>query len=174
MIAHPIEGVMRTAMENLKAMVDVKTIVGDPVTTPDGTVIVPISRVNFGFAAGGSDFGAPQGKPRTKTGLYGIEETEPSGPQKENNASFPFGGGSGGGVSIVPIAFLVVGTQGVKIVPLESPHRFMERLVDMAPHMLDKITTMFHASTENKKMPSPAGDPFASSPLPTPPPPTHM
>ncbi len=90
MSEHPIQGLMKTAMENLKEMVDVNTIVGDPVETPDGSVIMPVSKVGFGFAAGGSEF-------VVETKHNGTTETE-----------HPFGGGSGGGVSITPIAFLIV------------------------------------------------------------------
>lgn len=131
MSEHPIQGLMQTAMENIKEMVDVNTIVGEPVQTPDGSVIMPISKVGFGFAAGGSEF----------QGMMDDHHNEGS---DQNNASvqLPFGGGSGGGVSISPIAFLVVGTQGVKIVPLDNQTHLIERLIDMAPQWVDKIQTM--------------------------------
>ncbi len=130
---HPINGLMQTAMENIKDMVDVNTIVGEPVQTPDGSVILPISKVGFGFAAGGSEF-------------QGMEE-DASNDQSKNghNASvqMPFGGGSGGGVSITPIAFLVVGTQGVKVVPLDNQTHLLERLIDAAPTWVDKLKGVF-------------------------------
>ncbi|TVY11565.1 GerW family sporulation protein [Paenibacillus cremeus] len=127
---HPIQGLMKTAMENIKEMVDVNTIVGDPVETPDGSVIMPISKVGFGFAAGGSEF-----------------VNEDSSQHNQSDAakahvSLPFGGGSGGGVSITPIAFLVVGKQGVKIVPLDNQTHLLERLIDSAPHVVDRIQSM--------------------------------
>lgn len=136
MAEHPIQGLMKVAMENIKEMVDVNTIVGDPVETPDGSVIMPISKVGFGFAAGGSEF-------------YGdVEETE-SGPHgsvhKEADTAtvmLPFGGGSGGGVSITPIAFLVVSKQGVKVVPLDNQTHIYERLIDAAPQVVEKIQSM--------------------------------
>ena len=106
MAEHPIQGLMQTAMENLKEMVDVNTIVGDPVETPDGSVILPISKVGFGFAAGGSEF---------------EYDGEANSKEKDgSNKPMPFGGGSGGGVSITPVAFLVVGKNGVKTVPLRQ------------------------------------------------------
>jgi sporulation protein YtfJ len=127
MAEHPIQGLMKTAMENIKEMVDVNTIVGDPVETPDGSVILPISRVGFGFAAGGTEF-----EP--------ISETQKSEMQKETaDKSLPFGGGSGGGVSITPIAFLVVGSQGVRLLPLDSNVHLYERMLDMVPQFFDKI-----------------------------------
>jgi sporulation protein YtfJ len=138
MSQHPINGLMQTAMENIKDMVDVNTIVGEPVQTPDGSVILPISKVGFGFAAGGSEFS-------------GMEESSGSSSQKTNgqqdahnaSVSLPFGGGSGGGVSITPIAFLVVGTQGVKVVPLDNQTHILERLIDAAPHWVDKLKNAF-------------------------------
>src|ERR1700738_4100049 len=101
MSEHPIQGLMKTAMENIKEMVDVNTIVGDPVETPDGSVIMPISKVGFGFAAGGSEF----------LGEVDQEQNNKSDANKAS-VSLPFGGGSGGGVSITPIAFLVVNSTG--------------------------------------------------------------
>lgn len=140
MAEHPIQGLMKVAMENIKEMVDVNTIVGDPVETPDGSVIMPISKVGFGFAAGGSEF-------------YGdMEETAGNGGQQNghdaNNATvmLPFGGGSGGGVSITPIAFLVVNKHGVKVVPLDNQTHIYERLIDSAPHVVEKIQSMLKGS----------------------------
>jgi sporulation protein YtfJ len=138
MTEHPIQGLMKTAMENIKEMVDVNTIVGDPVQTPDGSVILPISKVGFGFAAGGSEF---------------LGESEQAQPNKNdaNNASvsLPFGGGSGGGVSITPIAFLVVSSSGVKVVPLDNQTHLYERLIDSAPQVFDKIQSMLKGNKNN-------------------------
>ena len=132
MAEHPIQGLMQTAMENIKEMVDVNTIVGDPVETPDGSIIMPISKVGFGFAAGGSEFktekesGNTVGKPQGESA----------------NVALPFGGGSGGGVSITPIAFLVVGASGVKVVPLDNSTHLYERMIDLAPQFVEKIQNM--------------------------------
>lgn len=130
MAEHPIQGLMQTAMENIKDMVDVNTIVGEPVETPDGSVIMPISKVGFGFAAGGSDFSVDR-----ESGFRGDDAMNA-------NVHMPFGGGSGGGVSITPIAFLVVGSSGVKIVPLDNQTHLMERLIDQAPQVVEKIQSM--------------------------------
>ncbi|TDF99300.1 GerW family sporulation protein [Paenibacillus piri] len=129
MSEHPIQGLMKTAMENIKEMVDVNTIVGDPVETPDGSVIMPISKVGFGFAAGGSEFGTEENQPNRHDAMNA-------------KVDLPFGGGSGGGVSITPIAFLVVGKSGVKIVPLDNQTHLLERLIDSAPHVVDRIQSM--------------------------------
>ncbi|WP_010273939.1 GerW family sporulation protein [Paenibacillus senegalensis] len=138
MADHPIQGLMKTAMENIRNMVDVNTIVGDPVETPDGSVIMPISKVGFGFAAGGSEFTT---EPSRNTGAAPMDHAE---------VSLPFGGGSGGGISITPIAFLVVGTQGVKIVPLDNQTHLIERLIDSAPQVVEKIQTMVRGNKQNE------------------------
>ncbi|MFC5403863.1 GerW family sporulation protein [Cohnella soli] len=141
MSQHPINGLMQTAMENIKDMVDVNTIVGEPVQTPDGSVILPISKVGFGFAAGGSEY-SPMEDGNSGSG-------QKSGQDAHNaSVSLPFGGGSGGGVSITPIAFLVVGLQGVKVVPLDNQTHLLERLIDAAPGWVDKLKGAFQRPQE--------------------------
>ncbi|WP_445489468.1 GerW family sporulation protein [Niallia sp. 03133] len=128
---HPIQGLMTTAMENLKEMIDVNTIIGDPVETPDGSVILTVSKVGFGFAAGGSEF------------------TLENHSLHENAATkHPFGGGSGGGVSITPIAFLIVNSQGVKMVHLDESTHLYEKLLDIAPQAVDKIQQMLSKGSQ--------------------------
>lgn len=129
---HPIQSLMQTAMENLKEMVDVNTIIGDPVETPDGSVILPISRVGFGFAAGGSQY-------RTKRDTMG-----PAGVAAEH---LPFGGGAGGGVSINPMGFLVVGHGNVKLLSAESGNQLYDRLIDLAPAILDRLESYTRGRT---------------------------
>ncbi|WP_419881927.1 GerW family sporulation protein [Peribacillus sp. B-H-3] len=128
---HPIQGLMTAAMENLKEMVDVNTIIGDPVETPDGSVILTVSKVGFGFAAGGSEFSG-------------------NNQSHDSSASQPFGGGSGGGVSITPIAFLIVGSQGIKMLHLNDGTHLMEKLLDAAPAVIDKIQSLLSKSGMNK------------------------
>src|SRR5665647_1057962 len=101
MSEHPIESIMKTTMENLKEMIDVNTIVGDAVETSEGTVIIPISKVSFGFVAGGGEY--KEGMDAKKGNKQNQAE---NGMQDED---MPFAGGSGAGVSVNPIAFLVVG-----------------------------------------------------------------
>ncbi len=131
MADHPIQGLMTTAMENLKEMIDVNTIIGDPVETPDGSVILTVSKVGFGFAAGGSEF---------------TVDGQSSGSDKAN---VPFGGGSGGGVSITPVAFLIVSSSGVKMVHLDENTHLYERILDLAPQAVDKIQQMFDNKNKN-------------------------
>ena len=132
---HPIQGLMTTAMENLKEMIDVNTIIGDPVETPDGSVILTVSKVGFGFAAGGSEF---------------VMDTQSNGgDQGSDKQKSPFGGGSGGGVSITPVAFLIVSSNGVKMVHLDESTHLYERILDLAPQAVDKIQQMFENKNNN-------------------------
>ena len=122
MAEHPIQGLMKTAMESIKDMVDVNTIVGDAVETPDGTVIIPISRVSFGFAAGGAN-----------------SEPEESGQSQTVNS---FGGGSGAGVSVKPVGFLVCSpSSGVRFMPVEG-NLVYGRIIDLVPKVLSTIQEM--------------------------------
>ncbi|MED3549319.1 GerW family sporulation protein [Cytobacillus praedii] len=131
---HPIQGLMTTAMENLKEMIDVNTIIGDPVETPDGSVILTVSKVGFGFAAGGSEFK--------------LDSQSGSGGQGQSGGH-PFGGGSGGGVSITPIAFLIVNSKEVKMVHLDESTHLYEKILDLAPQAVDKIQQMFNSKNSN-------------------------
>lgn len=112
---------MKTAMESLKGMVDVNTVVGDPVETQDGSVIIPVTRVALGFAAGGGEYAA------NGSDSVGAEGSD-----------FPFGGGSGAGVSVQPVGFLVVGNNQIKMLPVDGGQP-IDRLIDMAPQLLDKL-----------------------------------
>ena len=121
---HPIQGLMKTALENIKEMIDVNTIVGDPVESPDGSVILPVSKVGFGFAAGGSEF------------------------ENADESHVPFGGGSGGGISIQPVAFLVVNNNGIRLLSLDNSTHLYERMLDLAPQVLEKIQMMFQQNNQ--------------------------
>jgi sporulation protein YtfJ len=116
---HPIEGLMETAMTNIKAMVDVNTIVGEPVRVPDGTIIIPISTVSFGFAAGGSEFAQKSGTPTESTPM--------------------FGGGCGGGANVKPVAFLVVGNGTIRMMSIGGEMSPLEKVIDLIPEMVDKV-----------------------------------
>lgn len=131
---HPIESLMKTAMENLKEMVDVNKIVGDAVETPDGSVIIPISRVSFGFAAGGTEF---------------EHQAEGNGRNSPAPTGLPFGGGSGGGVMVQPVAFLVAGQGQVRLLPVDH-HAMLDRLIDLAPQLVEKIQELFNRGGEHR------------------------
>ncbi|SFS91889.1 GerW family sporulation protein [Marininema halotolerans] len=151
MAEHPIQGLMTTAMENIKEMVDVNTIIGDAVETPDGSIIIPVSRVGFGFAAGGSEFG---GKKSEGTGKDGSGK---GAPESSKSDSLPFGGGSGGGVSITPIGFLVVSDRGIRMLNIEGSNHLYDRLIDLAPNLMEKVQGMMKGGTKK-------GDHAASKP----------
>ncbi|HLR69073.1 GerW family sporulation protein [Virgibacillus alimentarius] len=129
---HPIQGLMTTAMENIKNMVEVNTIIGDPVESPDGSVIIPVSKLGFGFAAGGSEFNSNQSE------------------DNSGEATLPFGGGSGGGVSITPVAFLIVNSRGIKMIHLNESTHIYEKMLDFAPKAADKIQEIIQESNKSK------------------------
>ena len=117
MDSHPINGLLEKAMENIKKMVEVNTIVGEAIETPNGTVIIPVTKVSCGFAAGGSDY-APKEKPV--------------------NEELPFGGGSGGGVSIQPVGFLVVSPTEIRF-QMVNDNVLWDRLIEQVPDFLLKM-----------------------------------
>lgn len=127
---HPIEALMKTAMESIQQIVDVNTIVGDSVETPDGSVIIPVSRVSCGFAAGGSEFTPAEDNK---------ENTNPGG----QPSALPFGGGAGAGVSVQPVAFVVVGNGNIRLLPVDS-NVMVDRLIETVPDLLDRITGVLH------------------------------
>ncbi len=126
----PIEQLMGEAMKNIKAMVDANTIVGDVITTPDGTTIIPITRVSVGFGAGGSEFGARPGPDGEKGKM--------------------FGGGTGGGISMNPVAFLVVTKDSVRIMPVSTTMSTVERIVDTMPELMGKFNSFVNDMAERR------------------------
>jgi sporulation protein YtfJ len=130
---HPIEALMQTAMESIKDMVDVNTVVGEPVETNDGSVIIPVSRVSCGFAAGGSEYPASSSE---KTG-------------KDESNKLPFGGGSGAGVSVQPVGFLVVAKDEIRFLPVVG-NVFVDRLIDLAPKLLNQMQGMLEKKDQKE------------------------
>jgi len=136
---HPIDSLMVTAMNSIKEMIDVNTIIGDPIQALNNTVIIPISKVGFGFAAGGCEFNDET------VNSYNRKEKE------ENiNYRLPFGGGSGAGVNITPVAFLIVQNDSVKL--LEATHSsVLDKLVEYVPDAIEKINQLFNKKLDNEK-----------------------
>ena len=127
---HPIGDLMSTTMEKLREMVDVNTIVGQPIQV-EGVTLIPISKVSMGFGSGGSDF-------TTKS-------------QKEGGGS-SFGGGSGAGINIIPVAFLIVRGENVKLLPVAQPAgSTVDRVVEMVPEVIDKVTDFIEKRQEKKE-----------------------
>lgn len=133
MANHPIEGLMTTAMDSIKEMVDVNTIVGDAVQAPDGTVIIPISRVTFGFAAGGGEYSSCCEVSKADKEDDDDDETGSGKPK----GKFPFAGGSGAGVSINPVAFMVVGQGQIKLLPVNT-NSAVDKILDLVPDLMEK------------------------------------
>ncbi|MFA6808183.1 MAG: GerW family sporulation protein [Eubacteriales bacterium] len=141
---HPIEMLMKTAMESIQKMINVNTVIGEPVETANGAVIIPVSKVSCGFAAGGSEF-PPVEEADSKTS----KGSDKDGEQKNK---LPFGGGSGGGVSVKPVGFLVVNKEQVRVIPVEG-NMLIDRLIDEAPEIIEKITGICNKkknTTKNK------------------------
>jgi len=122
----PISELMEATMSKLRETIDTRTIVGDPIVTPDGITLIPVSRITLGFGAGGSEFA-----------------------QKASNADKNFGGGSGAGIKIVPVAFIVIKEGVVRIMTIEAPaYSTMDRVVDSAPTILDQVSAMMKKKGE--------------------------
>ena len=139
MSEHPIEGLMLTAMNSIQDMVDVNTIIGEPIETSNNMVIIPISKVGFGFAAGGSEF-------RGET----LDEYTKKEKEEQVQYRLPFGGGSGAGVSISPVAFLVVSSNNVKLLPVNHSSA-LDKLIDYVPDLMEKVNCYLNKSMQNKK-----------------------
>ena len=130
---HHLSDMMGTTMSRIKEMIDVNTIVGTPINTPDGTTIIPVSKVSFGFASGGSDFQT-----------------------KNQTADANFGGGGGAGVTITPISFLVVNNGNVRLIPVSVPaNNSVDRIIEQLPELIEKLKEMLP-----KKEDKAAEDPF--------------
>lgn len=131
---HPIENLMQTTLENIKDMVDVNTVVGEPIEAGNGSTIIPISRVSFGFVAGG--------------GEYDTKHV----PLDTTLTAAPFAGGSGAGVSVQPVGFLVVGENGVHMLPAQST-TLMERALNCLPQVVEDVKAMFPGNSQTKDVP---------------------
>ncbi|MBE7010583.1 MAG: sporulation protein YtfJ [Ruminococcaceae bacterium] len=131
MTEHPIKGLMETAMNSIKEMVDVNTIVGNAVNAPDGSIIIPISKVSFGFGAGGSEFGERS--------------------QIAPDANANFGGGSGGGAVIEPVAFMVVGQGQIRLMPMDKETSPVEDIIEKVPTLIDKVAEFFKKNKKEEK-----------------------
>lgn len=117
-----INEVLGLTMQKLKDMVDVNTVVGTPITTPDGVTVIPVSKISVGFASGGSDF-APKSLPANKANC--------------------FGGGTGAGISVVPVSFLIIHGDNVRIInanPVSNGP--IDKAIDLLPELVDKVSGM--------------------------------
>lgn len=129
---HPIETIMSTTMENIRDMIDVNTVVGDAVTPAEGTVIIPISRVSFGFVAGG--------------GEYGLKTPQPAA------NDLPFAGGTGAGVTVQPMGFLVIKNDQVRLTPAQY-YAPVDRVIEMIPPLLGDVRRWIDKSADAPERP---------------------
>lgn len=143
---HPIESLMRTTMDSLKDMVDVNTVVGEPVETKEGTVIIPVSRVSFGFVTGGGDEAVAGEGGQSEPAQEGEEQSQSQLP----SGSMPFTGGTGAGVSVRPVGFLVVGERKVRFLPVDS-RALLDRLLEEAPEIVDRFAEVFEHRREERE-----------------------
>lgn len=117
---------LKESIAKIREMVDVNSVVGDPITTPDGVTIIPISKISVGIGGGGSDFSA-----------------------KTNQPDNPFGGGVGAGVKVTPVAFLIVKDGSVRMMPVAEPaNTTADRVVEMVPDVLDKVSAFLDSRTK--------------------------
>lgn len=129
-MSQTLPNMMQLTIAKIKEMVDVNSVVGDPITTPDGVTIIPISKVSIGFGGGGSDFVS----------------------KNVNKQENPFGGGAGGGVKISPVAFLIVKDGNVRMLPVAAPaNTTADRVVEMVPDVLDKVSAFIDSRTQKKE-----------------------
>lgn len=126
-----VNNLLGVTMDKIKQMVDVNTVIGDPVTTPDGTTVIPVSRVSYGFASGGSDL-----------------------PSKAQPPAGLFAGGSGAGITISPIAFLTIHQGNVRVLQIEPYLSSVDRALEKVPDVVDKVTSLFQKE-DGKEEPLP-------------------
>ena len=122
-----LPNMLENTIAKIREMVDVNSVIGNPITTPDGVTIIPVSKVSVGFGGGGSDFS-----------------------NKNANSELPFGGGVGGGVKVSPIAFLIVKDGNVRMMPVAAPaSTTADRIVEMVPDTLDKIAAFIDSRSQS-------------------------
>ena len=128
---HPLSEMMSSSMSKIREMVDVNTVIGDPIVTGDGVTIIPVTKVSIGYGGGGSDFA---------TKNY---------PANRDNA---FGGGAGAGVNITPVAFLIVRGENVRMLPVAEPaSTSVDRLIEQLPDLIDKAQSFFESRKAEKE-----------------------
>lgn len=128
-MSQKLPNMLDSTIAKIREMVDVNSVVGDPITTPDGMTIIPVSKISVGFGGGGSDFVS----------------------KNVNHHENPFGGGVGAGVKVTPVAFLIVKEGNVRMLPVATPaNTTADRLVEMVPDTLDKIAAFVDSRLEKK------------------------
>ncbi len=125
-MSQKLPNMLEGTIQKIREMVDVNSVIGEPITTPDGVTIIPVSKVSVGFGGGGSDF------------------------VKKTGTDNPFGGGVGGGVKVTPVCFLIVKDGNVRMMPVAQPaNTTADRIVEMVPDTLDKLTAYLDSRKGN-------------------------
>ena len=125
-MSQTLPNMLESTIAKIREMVDVNSVIGNPITTPDGVTIIPVSKVSVGFGGGGSDFVS----------------------KNVNRQENPFGGGAGGGVKVIPIAFLIIKEGSVRMLPVAAPaNTTADRVVEMVPDVLDKVAAFIDSHT---------------------------
>ena len=128
-MSQTLSNMIENTLTKIKDMISVNDVVGSPITTPEGVTIIPISKVSVGFGGGGSDFVS----------------------KNANKQENPFGGGVGGGVNVVPVAFIIIKGDSVRMMPVAAPaNTTADRVVELVPDVLDKISAFVETHTEKK------------------------
>ena len=128
-MSQTLPNMLENTIAKIREMVDVNSVIGNPITTPDGTTIIPVSKVSVGFGGGGSDYVS----------------------KNMNKQDNPFGGGAGGGVKVTPIAFLIIKDGNVRMMPVATPaNSTADRLVEQVPDVLDRISAFIDSRAEKK------------------------
>ena len=128
-MSQTLSNMIENTLSKIKDMISVNDVVGTPITTPEGVTIIPISKVSVGFGGGGSDFVS----------------------KNANKQENPFGGGVGGGVNVVPVAFIIIKGDSVRMMPVAAPaNTTADRVVELVPDVLDKISAFVETHTEKK------------------------
>ena len=130
---HPIENIMTTTMENIRDMVDVDTVIGEAIVTQDGSTVIPVSRVSFGFVAGGGEYSCGNS----------------SKAMDASSERMPFAGGTGAGVTIQPMGFLVSNSSSVRLLPAQ-PYAPADRIIELAPQLMCELKKFLQAKNESK------------------------
>ena len=128
-MSQTLPNMMDNTLSNIRKLVDVNAVVGDPITTPDGVTIIPVSKISVGFGGGGSDYVS----------------------KNTNNQENPFGGGAAGGIKVTPVAFLIIREGNVRMISLSAPaNTTVDRLVEMIPDTVDKLANFVDSHMEKK------------------------
>ncbi len=119
---NPISSMLDSALDSIRKTADANTVIGDPITAPDGTTVIPVSRVKLSFAGGGSEFSG-----------------------KNASETKPYGAGTGASISVTPVAFLIFREGNCRVLPIPEPaSNSVDRLIEMVPDAVDKIAALWN------------------------------